>query len=581
MKIGKKLVLSFGITVIASVITAILAIASTNKVGALTHNLYEGPFIGATEAMSFSKDVYEIEANLYSAMIERNLSKYEDNIQQISARAGESLAHIEQVGDGKVQGLEALNQLSDKVGAERETVMSYMKAGDWEAAQSALLGSFGEAIRECSAAAEEVYAEAYAFASSTNDQAERTRVGVRWLQIGVFVAVLVLTLFILSRLVRSITKPVQELESVSGRLSQGQIKNEISFHSSDELGTLAESFRTTCNGLYTVVSDLTYLMDEMANGNFNIRTKAEEVYIGDFKPILMSIRQMNQSLSSTLEQINEVADQVASGSEQVSSGAQGLSQGATEQASSVQQLAATINEISEQVRQTAGHAKEASEKVIHAGDELSLSNESMAEMMHAMEEISQKSNEIGKIIKTIEDIAFQTNILALNAAVEAARAGEAGKGFAVVADEVRNLASKSAEAAKNTTLLIEGSIQAVEEGTRIAGQTAEALAATVESTQQAVDVVEKISVAAEQQAESISEVTQGVDQISSVVQTNSATAEQSAAASEELSGQSQILKELVNKFRLRDNGTAPAQVQKAGPMPEIYSEPIVSDYSKY
>ena len=172
---------------------------------------------------------------------------------------------------------------------------------------------------------------------------------------------------------------------------------------------------------------------------------------------------------------------MASGSEQVSSETQALSQGATEQASSVEELAATINEISDQVQLSAQHAKDASGQVTSAGEELSASNQSMGEMVHAMEEISQKSNEIGKIIKTIEDIAFQTNILALNAAVEAARAGEAGKGFAVVADEVRNLASKSAEAAKNTTLLIEGSIQAVEEGTKIANRTASALAATVES----------------------------------------------------------------------------------------------------
>ena len=269
------------------------------------------------------------------------------------------------------------------------------------------------------------------------------------------------------------------------------------YESKDEIGVLAQSFRVTSQGLHGVVSDLTYLMDEMANGNFNIKTKAEELYVGDFRPILESIRRMNKNLSSTLSQINDAADQVASGSEQVSSGAQGLSQGATEQASSVEELAATINDISDQVRMTADNAKEAKSQVEDAGRELSRSNESMEEMMQAMQEISSKSSEIGKIIKTIEDIAFQTNILALNAAVEAARAGEAGKGFAVVADEVRNLASKSAEAAKNTTLLIEGSIAAVEDGTRIAEQTASAIYATVESTKRAVDTVEKITDAGE------------------------------------------------------------------------------------
>ena len=232
--------------------------------------------------------------------------------------------------------------------------------------------------------------------------------------------------------------------------------------------------------------------------------------------------------------------------------AQALSQGATEQASSIEELSASITEITDQINKNAENAKQANDSAEHAGREIMNSNEQMRSMVEAMDEITVKSSEISKIIKVIDDIAFQTNILALNAAVEAARAGAAGKGFAVVADEVRNLASKSAEAAKGTTVLIEESIAAVQSGSEIARRTAEMLDESANVTRQAVSLIEKITEASIMQAESAAQINVGVEQISSVVQTNSATSEESAAASEELSGQAELLKSLVGKFRLRE-----------------------------
>ncbi|MEG2073995.1 MAG: methyl-accepting chemotaxis protein, partial [Angelakisella sp.] len=369
---------------------------------------------------------------------------------------------------------------------------------------------------------------------------------------------------------KGISKPVTACAKRLVQLSEGDLHTEVmAATSKDETGIMLTALKSTMDSLNTMINDIDRGLGEMAQGNLDVVANSE--FTGDFTQLEISMNTILDSLNDTLGQINVASDQVSSGSDQVSSGAQALSQGATEQASSVEELAATIAEISQQIKNNADNAVTASKKSSASGDEVELSNRKMQQLIVAMEEISHSSQEIGKVIKTIEDIAFQTNILALNAAVEAARAGAAGKGFAVVADEVRNLASKSAEAAKGTTALIEGAVKAVEKGTALADDTAKSLVSVVNGTQEVGALVNKISTASNEQASSTAQITQGIDQISSVVQTNSATAEESAAASEELSGQAAMLKQLVGRFKLRggasSSGGAKATTQAAAEIP--------------
>ena len=354
-------------------------------------------------------------------------------------------------------------------------------------------------------------------------------------------------------IIRGIKFPIFEIETAAVKMAQGELDVNISYESKDELGTLSNQMRNLIRKLQMIIDDENEFLAKMASGDFNVDSKCEDEYIGGFHPVLISFRGIAQKLNDTMQQISESAEQVAGGSEQVSDGAQALSQGATEQASSVQELAATISDISGKVNENAENAGQASEMANTVVVEMDASNQKMQGMIEAMNEISRCSDEIGKVIKTIEDIAFQTNILALNAAVEAARAGSAGKGFAVVADEVRNLASKSAEASQNTAVLIENTLKAVKNGTTIADETAESLKQAVEGVSEVTGIVGRISEASKDQAAAVSQVTMGIDQISSVVQTNSATAEESAAASQELSSQSRLMKELVGRFKLRND----------------------------
>ena len=553
MKIRKSLILGYGVTVVVSVIIIIASIIlMTIQKGQYTSILDN--YVGANDIVSECRINYNIAGrSLRDAVLGGNVTNLDNALAKVN-ELKEDLAALE--SKYPLKDRTELNAFVDTVEAweiEAEKIVNVARGNTEESRTqaAALIAS------DCSPRLQDAAAKGDALAKKLENEQDKIideQSLTSNIAIGVIVAALVIATVVVLRMaliiIKSIVVPVEQVHVALSGFSEGKLDIPVDYHSGSELGEMCDALRTSQHVLSECIGDTCRPLEEMGNGNFDVRTKDEKMYVGALSSILTSVRAINRSLTDALTQINQSAEQVSAGAEQVSTGAQSLAQGATEQASAVEELSATIAEIANNSRKNAENSEKATAHATDASQCLGESSEYMHQMVAAMERISESSEEIGKIIDTIENIAFQTNILALNAAVEAARAGTAGKGFSVVADEVRNLAAKSDEAAKATKELIEGSIAAVTEGGRVVEQVTASLEQTSVYAGHVTTQMDIVVQAVHDQTAAIAQVTEGVDQISAVVQTNSATAEESAAASEELSAEAASLKQLVDEFTL-------------------------------
>lgn len=554
LKVGMKLKYAFTTVIVTFAVAMVVSLVSIVMMNVDTYKFYREAYANSTLQMEIRKDIQLVGKYILWSMTTDDTGStqsYLNSAQKYADQVGKNVTTLKKSFHDKKKVAE-LKDAIEELKKQRAAVVELAKRNKNDEALALFNSDYNDATEKIQDILVDIGKVASAEAKSQYTSARVTGLVSIILMILIGAGTVAFSTVIRTTITGIMLKPIQELESAAEKLKAGQLDVEINYESPDELGKLAGNFRQACKTLEVIVQDTSYLLGEMAEGNFNVSSNNPQIYIGNFRQQYESISKLKHELSDTLTQINEASEQVASGSGQLAGGAQALAEGATDQAGAVEELTATVESVSGIAESSAESASGAYQMVRTAVEQADQSREELQALTNAMERISSTSQEIQNIIGSIEEIASQTNLLSLNASIEAARAGEAGKGFAVVADQIGKLAGDSAQAAVNTRDLIEKSLQEIENGNQITEKTVAALNKILESMNDFANAVKGASESSTEQANMLKQIEQGIEQISSVVQSNSAAAEETSATSQELSAQSEGLKNLVGRFKLAE-----------------------------
>ena len=556
MKLSTKFIFTLVImTLLVTIVIGMAQMAFLKMSNMMVNDFVQVEYDNMKSQMSMRKDIQSINKRLLLAMYDSANNPVKEQREDFEGRfqdMRERLSRLEKTLDDKTL-LENLSTAMDALEKDSYTLLDMLDKGDTEAAIAYYQKGFNAVTSENFVSALSAVGKLSDEHSAAKIQEAKDLRAKESVSIGiVFVLIILIYAFAFLKLQRDITGRIGTVSKAIKRMRSGHLN--IAFNKkyigSDELGEMVDDFASLSGELKKIITDICAVLSEMSKGNFAVQSMDENMYVADYAGILQSYREINQNLKNVFGSINQVAADVEAGSEQIANGSVALSQGATEQASTLEELSSSIYALSARISAQAQKAGNVESYFGEVSEKISDENQQMGEMLLAMEEIEDKSNQVERIIKAIDDIAFQTNILALNAAIEAARAGVYGKGFAVVADEVRNLAGKSADAAAETSVLIESTINAVKKGVNIVDHAAKTLGDVMDGSEKSKEMVSEIAGSMVADAKSISEVSKGLEEVSKVVQQNSATSEESSASSQDLNENAASLKEMISRIQV-------------------------------
>lgn len=553
LKIGKKLLLIFSIILGMFLITILVFIFGMQYGGNQFEDFYTYSYPMSTETLDTRRAIQASMKALSITMLsddEEAVQYYIKEAETEGTNVQENLNYLKENYRGDTARIEEALTMLTEARTLRLQVQELAAANKNTEASKIFVEQYIPEMLDIQTLVIAMDENTEILADSTYTESRSMQVTVILVAVLLSAFVFALSVLLVARLTKSLTKPISRLEDAAREMAEGSLSVSVDFESQDELGSLAVSMNTLCANVKEIVSDLGHILAGLAEGNFHVTSNCLDKYVGDYIPVLSSMRLIRDNLNATLTQINQSAEQVALGSEQMAQSAQSLAEGATEQAGAVEELTATVENVTNISEKNAEASQNAYHTVHEAEIEAGRSQEDLKDLTTAMERINDTSREIENIIVSIEDIASQTNLLSLNASIEAARAGDAGRGFAVVADQIGKLAADSARSAVNTRELIAKCIEEVGNGNRITAKTVESIKGILTSMNSFAELARDSSATSRDQADMLKQVEQGIEQISRVIQSNSASAQETSATSEELSAQSEDLKEQVGRFRL-------------------------------